>query len=71
MDPHALALSHLLPFLLNKTKSYKEAEHYSTHLLIKEGRSNKPESVTLMETEGELAIALYKLGDIEATNQRK
>ena len=70
MDPQTLAASHLLPFLLNKAKRYKEAVKHSTELLSKEQKVNKPESLNVMETEGELAIALYKLGDIEGSNQR-
>ena len=67
-DTRALATSHLLPFLLNKTKMYKEAMNYSIELLKKEERVYSAESVTLMESEGELAIALFKLGDLKGAN---
>ena len=70
MDPRTLTTAHLLPILLNKTKMYKEAVNYSIKVLRKERRVNKPNIVTQMETEGELAIALYKLGDEEGSNQR-
>ena len=67
-DSRALASFHLLPFLLNKNKKYKEAMNYSIELLKREERVYSAESVVLMETEGELAIALFKLGDIEGAN---
>ena len=39
MDPRALATSHWLPLLLNKTKRYKEAMKFSKEVLNKESIS--------------------------------
>ena len=54
---------HFLPFLLNKTKSYKEAVKTSKSVLKNERKCVSKVSVTLMETQAELAKALYWKGD--------
>lgn len=67
-DEKRLAVAHLLPNLLNKTQRYRAAEYSASELLLTEQRANLSNNSILMETEGELATALWKNGDEKGAN---
>ena len=59
----ALTAFHLLPGLLNQTKFYDEAVQSSHEAIKRETTVHNENSLVVMESTGELAVALGQTGD--------